>query len=142
MSIVTSTLNINNNNKLVSIEPDTFLEANPEFSKVSDVSNITNELSSNIENTNNPHNVTKEQVGLGNVNNDSNDVLLGINEYESLITENKTIIGSINENKTNIDTKQNILTAGNNITIKNNIISAIDTTYNPSSSNSNGLMTS
>ena len=142
MSIVTSTLNINNNNKLVSIEPDTFLEANPEFSKASDVSNITNELSSHIENTNNPHNVTKEQVGLGNVDNDSNDVLLGINEYESLITENKTIIGSINENKTNIDTKQNILTAGNNITIKNNIISAVDTIYNPSSSDSNGLMTS
>ena len=142
MSIVTSTLNINSNNKLVSIEPDTFLEANPEFGKASDVSNITNELSSHINDDNNPHNVTKEQIGLGNVNNDSNEVLLGINEYESLITENKTIIGSINENKTNIDTKQNILISGDNISIKNNKISAIDTTYDLSSPNSNGLMSS
>ncbi|WP_342276403.1 hypothetical protein [Spiroplasma endosymbiont of Nebria brevicollis] len=43
---------------------------------------------------------------------------------ENLQTTNKTITGGINENKTNIDKKQDELTAGTNITIKDNIISA------------------
>ena len=71
MSLITSTLNINKKNRLVSITPNVFLKANPEFGKTSDIDNIDNELNIHINDVNNPHNVTKEQVGLGNVDNTS-----------------------------------------------------------------------
>ncbi|WP_425381699.1 hypothetical protein [Spiroplasma endosymbiont of Polydrusus pterygomalis] len=61
--------------------------------------------------------------------NDSNLFCKGLtynyNCLNDLKTTNKTIVGAINENKTNIDKKQNKLTAGTNITIDdNNVINA------------------
>lgn len=62
--------------------------------------------------TNNPHQVTKAQVGLGNVDNTSD-----LDKPISTATQ------------TALNAKQNTLTAGTNITIQNNVISATDTTY-------------
>lgn len=63
-------------------------------------------------NTSNPHNVTKAQVGLGNVDNTSD-----ANKPISTATQ------------TALDKKQDTLTAGTNITITGATISAKDTTY-------------
>lgn len=63
-------------------------------------------------NTSNPHNVTKTQVGLGNVDNTSD-----ANKPISTATQ------------TALDKKQDTLTAGTNITITGATISAKDTTY-------------
>lgn len=63
-------------------------------------------------NTSNPHNVTKAQVGLGNVDNTSD-----ANKPISTATQ------------TALDKKQDTLTAGTNITITGTTISAKDTTY-------------
>ena len=60
-----------------------------------------------IASTNNPHQVTKAQVGLGNVDNTSD-----LNKPISTATQ------------TALNTKQDTLTAGQNITITNNVISA------------------
>ena len=69
-------------------------------------------LNSHTNNKSNPHEVTKAQVGLGNVDNTS-DLAKPI----SLATQ------------TALDKKQNTLTAGTNITIDGATISAKDTTY-------------
>ena len=60
-----------------------------------------------IASINNPHQVTKAQVGLGNVDNTSD-----LNKPISTATQ------------TALNTKQDTLTAGQNITITNNVISA------------------
>lgn len=60
-----------------------------------------------IANTNNPHSVTKAQVGLGNVDNTSD-----LDKPISTATQ------------TALNAKQDTLTAGQNITITNNVISA------------------
>lgn len=63
-------------------------------------------------NTSNPHNVTKAQVGLGNVNNTS--------DLEKPVS---------NLQQAALDLKQNVLVQGENITITGDTISAKDTTY-------------
>jgi hypothetical protein len=63
-------------------------------------------------NTSNPHQVTKAQVGLGNVDNTS--------DLEKPVS---------NLQQAALDLKQNVLVQGENITITGNTISAKDTTY-------------
>lgn len=70
------------------------------------------DLSSHTLNTSNPHNVTKAQVELGNVDNTSD-----LDKPISTATQNA------------LDEKQDTLTAGTNITITGTTISAKDTTY-------------
>lgn len=64
-------------------------------------------MDTHIANTSNPHEVTKAQVGLGNVDNTSD-----LNKPISTATQ------------TALNAKQDTLTAGQNITITNNVISA------------------
>jgi hypothetical protein len=69
-------------------------------------------LSTHIANKSNPHEVTKAQVGLGNVDNTSD-----LNKPVSTATQAA------------LNNKQNKLTAGTNIAINNDTISATDTKY-------------
>ena len=122
--------------------------------------NITNNnLLNHINNISNPHEVTKDQIGLGNVDNTTDinkpisiktqealDTKQNIND-NNLNTINKTIVGSINEtndkvSQINIDKadlsfvneeltkKQNNLIAGKNINLSNDEISVVDLTKN------------
>lgn len=68
---------------------------------------ISGDLNNHIADKNNPHEVTKAQVGLGNVDNTSD-----LNKPISTATQ------------TALNAKQDTLTAGQNITITNNVISA------------------
>lgn len=68
-------------------------------------------LANHIADQNNPHAVTKTQVGLGNVDNTTD-----LDKPISTATQAA------------LNAKQNTLTAGNNITITNNVISAADGT--------------
>lgn len=68
---------------------------------------ISSDLNNHIADKNNPHEVTKAQVGLGNVDNTSD-----LNKPISTATQ------------TALNAKQDTLTAGQNITITNNVISA------------------
>lgn len=68
-------------------------------------------LANHIADQNNPHAVTKTQVGLGNVDNTAD-----LDKPVSTATQAA------------LNAKQNTLTAGNNITITNNVISAADGT--------------
>lgn len=73
------------------------------------------ELTTHTENTSNPHNVTKEQVGLGNVDNTSDankpvstaqQTALNLKQNitdDSLETDSKTIVGAINEVNTKVN---------------------------------------
>lgn len=69
----------------------------------SNETNITNHIANKL----NPHSVTKSQIGLGNVDNTSD-----VNKPISSATQ------------TALNNKQDKLTAGSNITISNNVISA------------------
>ena len=68
-------------------------------------------LANHIADTSNPHSVTKAQVGLGNVDNTAD-----LDKPISTATQAA------------LNAKQNTLTAGDNITITNNVISAADGT--------------
>lgn len=70
------------------------------------------DLQTHIEDKTNPHEVTKAQVGLGNVDNTAD-----LDKPISTATQAA------------LNTKQDELTAGDNIDITNNVISATDTTY-------------
>lgn len=72
----------------------------------------TGTISEHIADKNNPHEVTKAQVGLGNVDNTSD-----LNKPISTATQ------------TALNAKQDTLTAGTNISISGSTISATDTTY-------------
>ena len=76
------------------------------------VSSETSDLIGHLSDTNNPHEVTKDQVGLGNVDNTSD-----LDKPISTATQ------------TALNNKQNKLTAGTNIAINNDTISATDTKY-------------
>lgn len=74
---------------------------------------LTNEknISTHISDKSNPHGVTKAQVGLGNVDNTSD-----LNKPISTATQKA------------LDTKQDKLTAGDNISLDDNKVSVVDTT--------------
>lgn len=84
-------------------------------------------ISTHATNKSNPHNVTKAQVGLGNVDNTSD-----VNKPISTATQ------------TALNKKQATLKAGANITIATDgvTISAKDTTYSVATQSANGLMSS
>lgn len=73
-----------------------------------DINQVEGDLSSHIANTTNPHSVTKSQVGLGNVDNTSD-----INKPVSTTTQ------------TALNSKQNTLIAGTNITIVGDTINSV-----------------
>ena len=136
-------------------------------------------VDSHIAKTDNPHNVTKAQVGLSNVDNtddlskpistDTQDALdLKANKSQvltnvpanakftdtvythptshpaSMITESTTKRFVTDAEKALWNAKQNSLTAGSNITISGNTISATNTntTYGVATTTTNGLMAS
>jgi hypothetical protein len=73
----------------------------------------------------NPHGTTKADVGLGNVDNTSDT--------------NKPVSTA---QQAALDSKQDTLIQGSNITITGNTISAVDTTYGVATTSANGLMSS
>lgn len=102
---------------------------------------ITEILNSHIENKSNPHEVTAEQIGLGNVDNtadldkpisiatqDALDLKANQNDLKSHI--NDLDIHVTAQQKNQWDSKQDLLTAGTNINISNNVISTPSTTLN------------
>lgn len=76
-------------------------------SLVTQISSNNANITNHITNKSNPHSVTKSQIGLGNVDNTSD-----LNKPISAATQ------------TALNKKQDKLTAGTNITISNNVISA------------------
>ena len=95
---------------------------------------------SHLENSSNPHNVTADQIGLGNVDNTSDldkpistatqtalDLKANQNDLDNHI--NDLDIHVTAQQKNQWDSKQDLLTAGENISIDNGVISAIDTIY-------------
>lgn len=85
---------------------------------------------------NNPHNVTKVQIGLSNVV----DELQATKDEFDTHTSNSTHITSLERNTWN--NKQNALTAGSNMSISGSTISAVDTTYDVATTSVDGLMSS
>lgn len=82
----------------------------PELATQQEVLDVENKVDVHIANTNNPHQVTKAQVGLGNVDNTSDlDKPISTAQQEAL------------------DLKQNVLTAGTNMEITNNTINTTAT---------------
>ena len=79
-----------------------------------------------IANTNNPHQVTKAQVGLGNVDNtsDLNKPISTATQTALDLKADKSTTYTKTETDTLLSGKQGTLTAGTNITITNNVISA------------------
>lgn len=93
------------------------------------------ELTNHITDYNNPHKVTAEQIGLGNVDNTSDidkpistatqEALDSISEDLTAHTENADIHVTVEE-KTSWTNKQDTLKMGNHIKISNNVISVDD----------------
>lgn len=82
----------------------------PELATQQEVITVDNKINAHIANTENPHEVTKAQVGLGNVDNTSDlDKPVSTAQQEAL------------------DLKQNVLTAGTNMEITNNTINTTAT---------------
>lgn len=82
----------------------------PELATQQEVITVDNKIDAHIANTENPHEVTKAQVGLGNVDNTSDlDKPISTAQQEAL------------------DLKQNVLTAGTNMEITNNTINTTAT---------------
>ena len=86
----------------------------------------------------NPHSVTKAQVGLGSV---SNVLQASKAEFDSHVGDATHVTST---EKATWNGKQNSLTAGANITISENTISAVNTntTYSVATTSANGLMSS
>lgn len=82
----------------------------PELATQQEVLDVENKVDDHIADTNNPHEVTKDQVGLGNVDNTSD-----INKPISTATQDA------------LDLKQDILVAGTNMEISSNTISTTAT---------------
>lgn len=87
------------------------INSNATATKIAQIETNRTGLATHIADTSNPHSVTKAQVGLGNVDNTAD-----LDKPVSTATQ------------TALNAKQNTLTAGNNITITNNVISAADGT--------------
>lgn len=82
----------------------------PELATQQEVIAVDNKIDAHIANTENPHEVTKAQVGLSNVDNTSDlDKPVSNAQQEAL------------------DLKQNVLTAGTNMEITNNTINTTAT---------------
>lgn len=82
----------------------------PELATQQEVITVDNKIDAHIANTENPHEVTKAQVGLSNVDNTSDlDKPVSNAQQEAL------------------DLKQNVLTAGTNMEITNNTINTTAT---------------
>ena len=82
----------------------------PELATQQEVITVDNKINAHIANTENPHEVTKAQVGLSNVDNTSDlDKPISTAQQEAL------------------DLKQNVLTAGTNMEITNNTINTTAT---------------
>lgn len=82
----------------------------PELATQQEVISVDNKINAHIANTENPHEVTKAQVGLSNVDNTSDlDKPVSTAQQEAL------------------DLKQNVLTAGTNMEITNNTINTTAT---------------
>lgn len=82
----------------------------PELATQQEVITVDNKINAHIANTENPHEVTKAQVGLSNVDNTSDlDKPVSTAQQEAL------------------DLKQNVLTAGTNMEITNNTINTTAT---------------
>ncbi len=82
-----------------------------------------NKLIDHIKNKNNPHNVTKEQLGLDQIDNtsDKNKPISDLTQQALNNIDNK-----LNDINIDLSNKQNKLIAGKNIDITNNIIKVID----------------
>lgn len=87
------------------------INSNATAAKIAQIETNRAGLATHIADTSNPHSVTKAQVGLGNVDNTSD-----LDKPVSTATQAA------------LNAKQNTLTAGDNITITNNVISAADGT--------------
>lgn len=82
----------------------------PELATQQEVITVDNKIDAHIADTENPHEVTKAQVGLSNVDNTSDlDKPISTAQQEAL------------------DLKQNVLTAGTNMEITNNTINTTAT---------------
>lgn len=82
----------------------------PELATQQEVITVDNKINAHIADTENPHEVTKAQVGLSNVDNTSDlDKPISTAQQEAL------------------DLKQNVLTAGTNMEITNNTINTTAT---------------
>jgi len=82
----------------------------PELATQQEVITVDNKINAHIADTENPHEVTKAQVGLSNVDNTSDlDKPVSTAQQEAL------------------DLKQNVLTAGTNMEITNNTINTTAT---------------
>lgn len=82
----------------------------PELATQQEVITVDNKINAHIADTENPHEVTKAQVGLGNVDNTSDlDKPVSTAQQEAL------------------DLKQDVLTAGTNMEITNNTINTTAT---------------
>lgn len=82
-----------------------------------------NKLIDHIKNKNNPHNVTKEQLGLDQIDNtsDKNKPISDLTQQALNNIDNK-----LNDINIDLSNKQNKLIAGKNINITNNIIKVVD----------------
>ena len=82
----------------------------PELATQQEVLDVENKVDDHIADTNNPHEVTKDQVGLGNVDNTSD-----MDKPVSTATQDA------------LDLKQDVLVAGTNMEISSNTISTTAT---------------
>ena len=65
--------------------------------EIDGISNVETDLQIHVSNTNNPHQVTKVQLGLGDVDNTSDVTKMTVSTFSGLNTTDKTIVGAINE---------------------------------------------
>lgn len=153
---------------------------NAESNLSNSLSGATEKITNHIADANNPHSVTKAQVGLGDVENTGDSATpeengdkkfttggayslktaleSQVNSKQDTISDLSTIRSNAEAGKAakdqigNYTVKSNVpenavftdttYSAGDNVTITNNIISAKDTTYSDVTDSSSGLMTS